>query len=400
MTTNTAMPLVGEVAAADWIDPAELVLDPYPTYERLRRESPVAWVPSLNRVLVSTYELCQFGGQNPHLFSNDVRGALMVKAFQGKPMLRLDDPDHARHRGAINPTLRPRKISEVWAPKFEANARTALVRMTDERHSGDLNLDFAGPVAAMNLIDLVGFRDVDAADMVRWSSDFIAGAGNVLEDEEIWAKCVRSRDEVDEILDDLLPYLEQHPDDSITSMLVQSGMEEIEIRANVKLVISGGMNEPQHMVTNMVAALEEHPDQKAAVLASPDLWAAVFTETVRWQAPVGMLNREATQDIELGEVTIPKGASVGFLVASACRDGQAYPEADRFNIHRQDAPHFGFGTGVHMCAGRRAAELAIGRIAVPLLYSELPNLRLDQELEPVRTGFAFRGLSSLPVRWD
>ena len=36
---------------------AELEADPYPFYERLRKEAPVAFVPSLGMYIVSTREL-------------------------------------------------------------------------------------------------------------------------------------------------------------------------------------------------------------------------------------------------------------------------------------------------------------------------------------------------------
>lgn len=385
---------------ADWLDAADLNENPYGAYQRLREQYPVTWVPSINRVLISRYEDCLFGERNPDLFSADIKGALMIQALNGKPMLRKDDPEHSIERNAINPTLRPRKITEVWQEKFRDNARKFADLLEDLGGDADLNLDYAAPVASKNLIDLLGFRDVREADLNRWSLDFIAGSGNVLDLDEIWERCEKSRDEVDAVLDELIPHLQKHPDDSITSMLLTSGMPDANVRANVKLTISGGMNEPQHMVTNMVWALEGHPDQKRHVLADPSLWPGVFNETVRWLSPIGMLPRQATADINMNGTVIPKGSSVGFLVASACRDDAVYELADQFNIHRRGAPHLGFGSGIHMCAGRRVAELSIGKIAVPYLYERFPSLRLDSQRRETWAGWVFRGMTSLPVQWD
>ena len=51
------------------------------------------------------------------------------------------------------------------------------------------------------------------------------------------------------------------------SAFANSGLPFDNVAANVKLTISGGMNEPQHMVTNIVWALSQHPEQLEQVLA-------------------------------------------------------------------------------------------------------------------------------------
>src|SRR5699024_11000127 len=135
-------------------------------------------------------------------------------------------------------------------------------------------------------------------NMRRWSIDFIAGTGNLLDDQEIWARCDTSRDEVDAVLDDLLPRLRERPDGSITSHLLEAGLPEESVRANVKLTISGGMNEPQHMISNMVWALSIHPEQRDLLLKGDVSWGNAFEETVRWQSPIGMVPREIAWDTE------------------------------------------------------------------------------------------------------
>ncbi|YCH08996.1 hypothetical protein ACTAQJ_05305 [Arthrobacter sp. alpha11c] len=46
----TVSPDAADYPVADWVDVAALATDPYPTYARLRAESPVAWVPQLNKL--------------------------------------------------------------------------------------------------------------------------------------------------------------------------------------------------------------------------------------------------------------------------------------------------------------------------------------------------------------
>ncbi|OYO03022.1 hypothetical protein B0O41_4076 [Propionibacteriaceae bacterium ES.041] len=384
----------------DWFDPHEMFADPYPGYARLREVGPVVQVPTIGRHLMTSQAAVLAAEHDPETFSSHSSPNLMVEALGGRPMLRLDDPAHAEERGAVNPTLRPKAIKTVWSAKFEESVDRWLDRLA-EVSDPDLNRDFAAPVASQNLIDLVGFDVVDGVtvdDMARWSTDYIAGIGNILDDQDIWARCTRSREEVDAVLDELIPRLAKEPNGSVTSHLMQAGLSEDQVRVNTRLTISGGMNEPQHMITAMVWALEQHPEQRAMVLDDPSLFGGAFEETVRWQSPIGMVPRQTTRDVEVLGVQIPEGAQVGVLLASANRDPEAFPDPDRFDITRHARGHVGFGNGAHMCAGRWAAKTAVGEIALPRLYQRFPDLALAADRPASWAGWVFRGITELPVR--
>lgn len=392
----------GRVAPIDdEIDPAELMRDPYPAYARWREMGPVVHVPRIHRYLVTTPTGIRTAEQDPATFTAHQEVSTMVRALGGRPMLRKDDPAHEPERTAINPTLRPRQVANDWSPRFEQTVEEWLDRLGDRAADDvDINRDFAAPVASQNLIDLVGFRDVDVRDMHRWSTDFIAGIGNILDDPAIWSRCERSVAEVHEHLDELLPHLERNPDRSIASHLQQAGLSEEQVRNNVMLTISGGMNEPQHMITNMVWALDRHRDQLAGLVADPEGWGNAFEEVVRWISPIGMVPRETTVDTVLEGTAIPAGHSVGLLVACANRHPDSIDRPDELDVTRGSRAHLGFGAGVHQCAGRWAAKTAVGEVAVPRLFERYPNLRADAERPATWDGWVFRGITSIPVLLD
>jgi len=229
----------------------------------------------------------------------------------------------------------------------------------------------------------------------------LAGMGNVLDDQSIWDRCDASTAEADALLKELIPYYRQNPDASMVSAFANSGLPTSNVAANVKLTISGGMNEPQHMVTNMVWALSSHHEQRAQVLADPSLWASVFDEAVRWQSPIGMYPRQTTRETVLEGVRIPAGAGIGVVVASANHDAAHFgASAADFDIHRPKRPHLAFGSGVHLCAGHWAAKTSIGQIAVPMAYKRFPGLRVDERRNESWDGWVFRGLTGLPVTWN
>lgn len=388
---------------ADWVDPAVMMRDPYATYERLRSLGPVVHVPVMGKYLVTSFDACRDVEADQETYSASVSGgsATLARALGGKPMLRKDDPEHAVERQAVNATMRPKNIRQTWVPVFERNARTYLDELREVGpEAADLNRDYAAPVAAQNLVDLLGLRGASVADMQRWSHAFIAGTGNLHDDEDIWQRCEGARDEVDALLDELIPYYRQHPDGSMTSALINGGLSHDSVAANVKLTISGGLNEPQHMVTNIVWALSRHPDQRRRVLDDPALWPAVFDEAVRWLSPIGMYPRQTTRATVLVDTHLPEGAPIGVVVAAANRDPMTFACADAFDIGRPKQSHLGFGSGVHLCAGHWAARISIGEIAVPVAYQALPGLRSDPSRAEQWDGWVFRGLTSLPATWD
>ncbi|MFE4664644.1 cytochrome P450 [Streptomyces sp. NPDC056716] len=395
--TATAAPI------AEWVDPRAMLRDPYTTYDRLRAMGPVVKVPALDRYLAVSFEACRLIEADQATYSAAVSGsgATLVRALGARSMLRKDDPEHAAERGAVNPVLRPRNIRETWLPRFERSAERYLTELLERGpDDADLNRDYAAPLAARNLLDMLGLHGAIPAEMHRWSHAFIAGIGNLHDDPEIWARCDTAQREVDGLLDGLIPHYRAHPDMTMISALANAGLDEDDIRANVKLVISGGMNEPQHMITNLVWALSAHPEQRDRVLADPRLWPVVFDETVRWLSPIGMYPRQTTRDVVLEGVEIPAGALLGVVVGSANRDPSVFHRAHTYDIARLKRPHLGFGSGVHLCAGHWAARISVGESGVPLLYRRLPGLRTDPRRQEEWVGWVFRGLTSLPVTWD
>ena len=73
-----------------------------------------------------------------------------------------------------------------------------------------------------------------------------------------------------------------------------------------------------------------------------------------------MLFRTTTCDVEIGDVTIPKGAVVTLRWGSANRDERVFDEPERFDLERGDVhQHVGFGFGTHFCLGAPLARREI-----------------------------------------
>jgi len=384
---------------ADWVDAGTLSLDPYPTYARLRREAPVAHVPHLDRYFVSTFRDCFDAEMDQTTFSSheDAGRSTMFRSM-GRPMLRKDDPEHKAERNAMAPALRPVAIKKHWRSVFESNADKYIQALREQGPGVDLFESFAVPYAADNLSAVIGLRDVPATLMMQWSHTLIRGTGNVTNDPAVWAQTDAAREQIDEAIDHALESLSHAEGPSMISSMAPV-MSEESLRANVRLTISGGMNEPSHVISSAVWALSAFPLQRERVLNLERTWRDVFEETARFQSPVGMYPRRATRDVELSGVTIPRDATVSLIVASANRDERQFDEPDVFDLSRDSTSHLAFGNGTHICAGNWVARAMVGEIALPRLYDALPGLEaVDPESTEFR-GWVFRGTTSLPVSW-
>jgi cytochrome P450 len=96
---------------------------------------------------------------------------------------------------------------------------------------------------------------------------------------------------------------------------------------------------------------------------------------------------------ELGEGMIA-------YIASANRDEEAFPNADKLDPDRDARRHLAFGQGVHMCVGRFLARAQI-QISLSTLGIRIPTLRLAVPIEeiPFREDMHSYGVHKLPVTW-
>ena len=395
---STAAAEVREAPVADWVTIADLYRDPFPIYRRMREEAPVHWVPAVNRYMVTSYAACHTIEQDDETFSADETGSLMKRSM-GHSMLRKDDPEHRVERDSYGSTLRPGTIKNHWKALFEANNDKYLGELEAKGPGADFVWDYAAPYAAENLRLICGFHNATQQDLQRWSQTMIDGTGNYADDAEVWEKSARSSAEVDAAIDEMLPYFRKNPDHSLLSGLASMPIPLEAIRANLKMTIGGGLNEPRDVLGTTVWALLVNPDQLASVQEDPALYAVAFEESVRWVAPIGMYPREATRDTVLEGIRLPKGARIGVVLGAANRDPAVFEDPESYNLHRPKKPHLGFGGGTHFCAGTWVARAQVAQVALPALFARFPKLCLDPSAETVDAGWVFRGMLKMPVRW-
>jgi cytochrome P450 len=380
------------------IDVQAFWADPYPDLARMRKEAPIAFVPQLGSTIFTRRDDIFTQEKRIDVFSSHQPNGLM-NVLMGHNMMRKDGDAHMSERAQMFPSVSPRTVRETWLRKFQAHADRILDELAPQGEA-DLVKAFALPLSAECLKDITGLTNMRYQDMDAWSQAMIDGIANYTGNKEVEARCHAATSGIDAAIDDMIPVVSKHPNTSILSVLLTSGQNLDSIRANIKLAISGGQNEPRDAISGTTWALLTHPAQLQLVQDGKAKWIDVFEEYTRWIAPIGMSPRRVARPCSYGGVDFEPEDRVFFMFGSANRDEACFEAPERFDITRDTSKSIAFGAGPHYCAGAFASRAMVADVALPSLFSRLRNLRLD-ERAPVRiVGWAFRGLLNLGVAWD
>ena len=267
------------------IDVAAFARDPYPDLAAIRRDAPIAFVPELGATLVTRRDDIDVCEKNVAVFSSDQPGGLM-NVLMGQNMMRKDGEAHAAERRAYFPAVSPKTVRVVWRAQFEAKTAEILDHLRS-LGAADLVADYALPVSGEALKLLTGLTNITYAQMDAWSQGMMDGLANYTADPAIEAHCHACTAAIDE----RRPAVRAEPDHSLLSVMLEAGMPLDSVRANIKLTISGGQNEPRDAIAGCIYALLAHPEQLAAICAGEATWRQAFAEYCRWISPIGMSPR-------------------------------------------------------------------------------------------------------------
>ncbi|THD73687.1 MAG: cytochrome P450 [Bradyrhizobium sp.] len=380
------------------IDVSAFWADPYPDLARMRKDAPIAFVPQLASTIFTRRDDIFVSEKRIDVFSSHQPAGLM-NTLMGHNMMRKDGEAHMSERAAMFPSVSPRTVRDTWSRQFQAHADRILDDLAPCGRA-DLCKAFALPLSAECLKDITGLTNMRYQDMDAWSQAMIDGIANYTGNKEVEARCHAATAGIDAAIDDMIPVVTKHPNSSILSVLLAAGMPMASVRANIKLAISGGQNEPRDAISGTVWALLTHPEQLALVQDGKAKWIDVFEEYARWIAPIGMSPRRVAKPWSYRGVDFEPEDRVFFMFGSANRDEACFLNPDDFDITRDTSKSIAFGAGPHYCAGAFASRAMVADVALPGIFARLKGIRLDVT-EPVRIGgWAFRGLLNLPVLWD
>ncbi len=398
--------MTGTPAGTDVVTVAELEADPYPLYARMRRDQPVGYLPCVDSWFVTRRDDVAFVAERADLFPAAAPGSPVERSFGAPTIITTDGPVHHDLRRAFDGNLRPKKVEgyvDDLVRPVAARHAAALAGAAASGEPVDLLPTYFEPISVLSLAAVLGL-DLDADTLRHWFHGMSLGAINYEQDPARQAEADAVLAEVDAVVVPLLERLAARPDDSTLSHMLHAGRPEADPRPveavlpSIKVAILGGMQEPGHGAASTLAGLLSVPDQLAAVVADPSLVPVAVEEGTRWVTPIGTQFRTAARDVDLGGTTIPAGAGVSAVIASANRDEQAYADPDAFDLRRPfpAGAQAAYGFGKHFCSGHSFARHQM-RIALEELLAAYPGLRAASD-DPVEfRGWEFRAPVALPV---
>ncbi|MFK7753740.1 MAG: cytochrome P450 [Sedimentitalea sp.] len=375
------------------IDLPAFTADPYPDLARMRANAAITFVPQLGATLITRRDDVHQQEKRIDVFSSLQPDGLMTQ-LMGENMMRKDGAPHMNERRILFPALSPKTVQAHWKPIFEHAAARILDDLVPLGR-GDLVRDFAMPVSAEALKAITGLTEMSAPEMDHVSQAMIDGCANYAGVAQIAQTCNAATQLIDAHID---AKRADPPAKSALAVQIAGGMSLESTRANIKLIISGGQNEPRDAIAGTIWALLTHPDQLTLIQSGQASFSDAFSEYARWMSPIGMSPRRVARADQVGDVTFQPEDRVFLMFSSACRDEAHFDMPDRFDITRNTQPAISFGAGPHFCAGAAAARCLIAEVALPMAFAQLKNLRLDGDVP--FTGWAFRGPLRVPVRWD
>jgi cytochrome P450 len=380
--------------------------NPYPLYADLRQRgdlirSPLGvWATARHATATSILRDHRFSsspvhqdGYRPPVYSaGDPRAELPAA-----DLLTMDPPDHTRLRRLVYGTFTPRAIADLEPWIRDLTRR--LLASADGPAGFDLIDALAFPLPIAVICHLLGVPAEDEASFRAWGHDVAASLDPT--------QSVDGQDRASELaltryLGDLVDKRRADPDDSLLSALIAAEEEgdrlsSEELVSTALLLLIAGFETTVNLIGNGTVALLREPGQWARLREEPALIPGAVEELLRYDSPVQLTSRIATQNVELDGLLIPKGAPVLLTLGGANRDPEVFDQPDRLLVDRPDASrHLAFSAGIHYCMGAALARLE-ARIAFEELIGQYPGLALAGT--PARRPLLIlRGFETVPVR--
>jgi cytochrome P450 len=364
----------------------------------MRHTAPIAFVPELNATLFTKRDDIFINEKKVNVFSSRQPDGLMTK-LMGENMMRKDGKDHLRERRIISPSVSPKTVKNTWLSLFNGHADRLLDEIKPLK-SSDLIEKFAKPLSGEALKLVTGLTNMSYEEMDRVSQGMIDGCSNYTGDLTVEENCNNCTESIDAHIDEMIPVLRQSPNTSILSMQLESGLSDEQIRANVKLAISGGQNEPRDAIAGAIWALLTHNTELKGVFNKEYSWLQAFEEFARWISPIGMSPREIAEPYSYKGVDFEVGERIFFMFNSANRDEEIFDDSDKFILKRDLSRSVTFGAGPHYCAGAWISRALIADVALPKIFRRLKGLQLINPKNVLFDGWAFRGPLSLECQWN
>ena len=349
-----------------WSD--EVILDPYPVYEQMRRLGPAIWLPRHGCWAITQFDALRMALLSPEVFSS-ARGCMMNEAMNAGTqgiMLCMDDPDHLALRRIFSRPLQPKALKEQRA-RLETLAQERVSWLLAQPRFNAVR-DLAHFLPLTVVTELVGLDEEGRGNMLEWAAGIFDAFG-----PEGNARTMSGLEIALTVIDYALNRVKRSDllSGSWGAALFEAADAGAISERTARLMLIDYLSPALDTTINATSAAVElfaaNPGQWDLLRSSPELIGDAINEVIRIESPVRAFSRYVTQDHVLGDAHMQAGDRALMLYGCANRDPLHYDAPDEFRITRKSADHLGFGQGTHVCAGMHLAKLEITVLLEALL---------------------------------
>ncbi len=335
----------------------DFIRDPHPHYAAMRALGPVVYIPSLGNFALTQHVAVQNALRDHARFTSakGVAGDKFGSDFLQGNTVASDPPKHTKLRRAMAPPLLPGAL-ETIRPEVERVADT-LIEGLVERGSFDAVSDLARHLPLKIVTEMVGLPDFGQDNMLKWAAAAfdVLGKQNERGQQALVAIAemrgfIKGQVTRETLKEGSWTY-------RILDLVDQGTLTPDLAPFAIRDYINPSLDTTISATGQLIWQLSQNPDQWDKLRDTPDLCRNAVNEAVRLGSPIRSFSRHTTQEVEVAGVTLPQGARVMMLFASANRDAQVFDNPDQFDVTRDPRDHLGFGSGIHMCIGMHLAQL-------------------------------------------
>jgi cytochrome P450 len=392
-------------------DPAVLA-DPFPLYRRLRDEDPAHWSPRLKAWVLTRYEdvkrVCLDSGMSSDrlrpffatLPSPEAARVAELARYLTLWMVFRDPPEHTRLRRLAAKVFHVRSIHAL-RPNVEGLTTWLLDALAGKKQF-DFIADFAGPLPALVIMDMLGAPREELGRLKRLSDEMALFIGSARDAAEKYERAASATREMAGIFRELVSARRAAPQRDLLSELVTlddagDRLSEDELVATCMLLLFAGHETTTHHLANGLCALLAFPSQLEELRSNPSLAPAAVEELLRYDGPIGAQVRIVRERQTLHGKDLNPGERVFLLMNAANRDPRAYQDPDRLDLARNGVPHLTFGFGAHICLGFPLARLE-GQVALPAVLARWRRIELATDRLEWMDSMVLRGMKAMPLQ--
>ena len=389
--------------------------NPHPTYHILRSRAPVYWSDHRNHWLVTSMDLVAEVLSNAADFSSvgfesrridqlpeevAVEASGVADHFATLQLVSSDPPDHTRLRRAFGSQFLPRKVKPL-----EGTIRSAAEAMLDRADPDrpDVVADYAEPLPVEVISEVIGIPEEARRRIPAVTLDQREFFGSPSLTTNHARRFTSTLSEWHELLTSLMAQRRATPEDDVLTraaeMVDEGRITHDEAVSTLLHLVIAGNGTTTALISTAVFHILRHPEQARLLIEEPERIPNAVEEALRFEAPLPTDRRIATRALTLGGQSIEEGDLVMSGLAAANRDPDHFPEPDVFDVTREfdEAHHFAFGRGIHLCLGAPVARLE-AIVALQVLFERFGVARLPEGFEPDWHAITtHRGLKTLPI---